>query len=353
MEKVNLKLGITLGGRELYYPLDGRSDNRSILFMGRSGCGKSTAISLFEKQLTTYGKKVIEVDFSDSTVVNDLGDCSRVIDIKNASDFSPLARHYNVYGFPESDVDFAQRIANLITPTSSRSEMKQQSILYRAIKDIASRKDIITFSDICRRLREEKQPPEAVLIKLGYFEDAKVFSTSMDTGSDWMKIFMHPKPIQVLSLSGFPRLYRKIIAELLLSDLENFLVRSGPGKFDFVLVLDECQNLHLSLGMPTAFFLSQGRKYGCGTWLATQSPGYFKREELAQLYQPALTLNFETNDDERSKICRKLETNDNKRGKLFAMFQKIQRGQFIASGHFIKMDGTLSDYGHLIVSNVL
>ena len=53
--------------------------------------------------------------------------------------------------------------------------------------------------------------------------------------------------------------------------------------------------------------------------------------------------------EESMKICRKLEDSERERRKLFTMFKALKRGQCVASGQFLKNDGTLSNYGHLLV----
>ena len=97
--------------------------------------------------------------------------------------------------------------------------------------------------------------------------------------------------------------------------------------------------------MPTSFFLSQGRKYGCGVWLATQSPGCFNRSELALLYQSALILNFRPSMDERLKICKKLAFNEKECHRLLSISETLCKGEYLASGRFVRKDGTLSNYG--------
>ncbi len=348
----NCKVSLGMSANtEIRYAFDSRSENNHMLLLGISGSGKSTQLECMESDVINFGKKIIEFDFSDSSFAKaSLAKQSRTINIRNDSSISPLIKRCNVYGQLEDTVDFSKRITDLLSG-ALRFKALQQSLLYDAIKQASTGCNQITFSDILDWLSlSDSTSAISIRMKLQYFADIKIFEGREANG--WQKLFQHPKPIQILSLSGFRSDERKVIAELLLDDLRSYLVEYGPGQNDFILVLDECQNLRLTSGMPTSFFLSQGRKYGCGVWLATQSPQYFKRDELAQLYQPALILNFQPNAEERSKICRKLAKDEKERKRLLEMFEQLGRGQFVASGRFLKKSGILSNRTHLLIDNL-
>lgn len=348
-EECEVFLGNSIDVR-VRYAFDSRSGNNHALILGISGSGKSTQLESMESDVINHGKKVIELDFSDSSCSKTfLAAQTHSIDVRSNSVVSPLAKRSNVYGQPEDSIDFSKRVTDLLSGALC-FKSRQRSLLYEAVKMAAEGCDHITFLDILEWLSLSDTSAASVSTKLQYLADVNIFGNHTTGG--WQKLFQHPKPIQVLSLSGFPPAERKVVAELLLDDLHNFLTECGPGRNDFILVLDECQNLRLTSDMPTAFLLSQGRKYGCGVWLATQSPDYFKRDELAQLYQPALVLNFQPNVVERQKICRRLAKNEKEKAALLDMFEQLGRGQFVASGHFIKTSGALSEYGHLLVDNV-
>lgn len=337
---------------EIRYAFDSRSENNHMLLLGISGSGKSTQVEYMEADIIKCGKKVIEFDFSDSSFAkNSLAAQSRIVNVRDDSSISPLVKRCNAYGLTEKAVDFSKRITDVISGALN-FKPRQQAVLYGTIKEVAEQYDQLSFKDILAWLAlNNDSSAESICTKLQYLADINIFGNYKTGG--WRELFQHQKPIQILSLSGFPPMERKIIAELLLEDLHNYLVECGPGQNDLILILDECQNLRLTSNMPTAFFLSQGRKYGCGVWLATQSPDYFKRDELVQLYQPALVLNFQPNVDERSKICRKLAKTEKERLKLLSMFEQLERGQFVASGRFLTTRGALSKYAHLLISNVL
>lgn len=334
---------------EVRYAFDERSENCHMTMFGISGCGKSTELERLEKQVVEQGKRVVELDFSDSSYAKtSLVAKSRIIDVKESGMISLLARRYNVYGQPEGSVDFAKRIADIFSGVF-RLTSKQKGILYKAVGQAVEEHDNISFSDIFKCLQVDDASAESIRIKLQYLADIDLYRG--DSKSGWHKLFEHEKAIQVLDLSGFPVEERKVIAELLLDDLRNYLTECGPGQNDFILVLDECQNLRLAQNMPTAFFMAQGRKYGCGVWLATQSSSYFKKNELVLLYQSSLILNFLPNSDEQVKISKKMAKNEKECRQILTKLQQLQRGEFIASGRFIKTDGGISDYGHIKVSN--
>lgn len=194
----------------------------------------------------------------------------------------------------------------------------------------------------------EEQTAHNLKSKLDYLADKCVFE---DGQSGWKEIFNNAKPIQVLSLSGFSVGERKIVTEMLLEDLKNYMTECGIGNNDFFLVLDECQELSFNKDMPVSFFMSEGRKYGCGVWLATQSPGFFKYDELASILQAGLVINFRPNENERKNIIKKITSSDKEYNRLLDLSQELGCGQFIATGAFIRKDGSLSQRASLIVDS--
>lgn len=60
------------------------------------------------------------------------------------------------------------------------------------------------------------------------------------------------------------------MAELLLLDLWAHMQVSGTAEHPFIVSVDEFQKLRFSADAPASLLLTEGRKYGCGFWLATQ-----------------------------------------------------------------------------------
>lgn len=344
MEEYTLNLGYS-EGRKVPYMFSNNRGNKHLIAFGMSGYGKSTFLSMLEKQLIPYDVKILEIDYSDSSKNKQMLNAdSHIININRLC--SPFSKRHNVYGIEEKNIDYAYRISDVISG-ALRLTSKQKVILSSATKRAAEQYEQISFKNICLELDNMKNPSALFLkLKLDYLADKDVFQ---DGNNSWKDIFEHKKPIQVLSLSDFPIRERKIIAEILLEDLKNYVIERGIGNNNFFLILDECQELSFNNDMPTTFFMRQGRKYGCGVWLATQSPSFFKRDELALVKQAGLILNFLPNENERKSIVKTITTNDKEYKKFLEKIQELDCGQFIATGAFVRKDGSLSPRSNLVI----
>lgn len=347
--KETITLGKTRDGLFVKYPFDHRSNNRSVLAIGQSGSGKSTALFKMYSQLD---KKVIELDYSNSSL-SEKGPRSKCRRYNFGCNFSisPFVRRCNVYGIPESTIDYCKRITDLTT-RAFQFGIRQKGYFYDAAREILDEQTSLDFCSILEKLQDNRAvAAQAVCQKLRYFADKGFFSNS--SARSWDNIFSNDRNIQSISinLSMYPSDVRKALTEFMLDDLKEYLLQSGAGKHDFILLLDECQTLDFSVDSPTSFFLSQGRKFGCAVWMATQSPLFFKRSQLAQLYQAALTLNFKCSIEEQNAIVRKLANGSPKlTEKLHSMFLDLDRGECVASGRFLKPNGSLTEYTNIVIS---
>lgn len=346
MNKYPVTLGHS-GGIDVPYIFSEHGGNKHLAVFGLSGYGKSTLLTILAQQLISCGAKIIDIDYSDSsTEKRTITEYSRKIDISTNAPCSPFMRRYNVYGVSESVPDYAKRLSDIMSGALKLGS-KQENTLYSIIRNAAMQDKPISFKTICLALNNIKgQSAYSLKIKMNYLADKNVFENECDS---WDEIFQNKKAVQILSLSGFPAKERTFIAEMLLDDLKNYITERGTGNNDFFLILDECQKLSFRQDMPISFFMREGRKYGCGVWLATQSPNFFKRDELASVLQAGLVINFRPNENERKTIIKKLSTNDKEYKKLLELSQGLGCGQFIATGSFIKKNGNLSPRINLVI----
>lgn len=347
MNEYILDLGYS-EGRNVPYMFSNNRGNKHLVIFGMSGYGKTTFFSMLEKQLLAYDIKILEIDYSDSSIKKTiLSEYSRIINISTSTICSPLSRRSNVYGIIEKNVDYAHRISNIVSGALKLS-LNQKDVLYAVVKKISEQYNQISFQNICLELDKMKDKSAFSLkLKLNYLADKDVFGNSGNTS--WKDIFKHKKPIQVLSLSDFPVEERVIIAEMLLDDLKSYLVECGTGNNDFFLILDECQKLNFNKNMPTTFFMNEGRKYGCGVWLAAPKPKRFKHDELASITQTGLVINFLPDEEDQKSIVKTITTNEKEYKKLLEKIQELDCGQFIATGAFVRKDGSLSSRTSLVI----
>ena len=151
--------------------------------------------------------------------------------------------------------------------------------------------------------------------------------------------------VTVLELEGFASSSQKIASEIILWDLLFYTRRNGKEQRPFIIVLDECQHLSFKESSPTRQILTEGRKFGMGAWLATQSLARFSVEEKAYFDQAACKIYFKLSTIEIKSLSVQLRQPEWRK-----RLEELKVRQCVVSGYFPTC-GKLK-YGNVLV-NVL
>lgn len=342
MEDIVIRLGMADGGIDVYYPMCHEQENGHIILLGKSGSGKSVAKEEIKKQLGEYGKIVIEIDYSDSTLWRKNPDNAALyIDVKNDNKIFLFERYYQENGCPELDVDYCSRIAGIISRRCKFREKQKALLIKLSMKCLKKYKEeYVNIQMLINELSESEDSTEiSIFNKLVILSHIKPFNSGDNC---WNWIFNNENKNIVLDLSKFNIEHRALVTELLLENLKQYLQQNKPGKYNFQLILDECKELGCDTGMPLDFLLTQGRKYGCGLLLATQTLLDFDRKTRSKLLQASLILNFNPAFNEVSSVAKMITDKRNSQAKIEQILSELKKGECIATGRFLNELGQVT-----------
>ena len=120
-----------------------------------------------------------------------------------------------------------------------------------------------------------------------------------EDSESWEKIY-HDQDAQchIIQLAGFVKDSARLITEFSLVDLYWYYRSTGHKDDAKVVVLDEIQNLDHRQGSPLGKFLTEGRKFGISSILATQTLSNLDKDERDRLFQANHKLFFKPADTE-------------------------------------------------------
>lgn len=308
MSKHCLHLGRTPSGASLTWDFsDSTCANRHLLVTGTSGSGKSFAIRYLMEQATRQCRVLI---FDLTGEYQKSASC-----FPNAKLLDPSVAPLAVNGFlqtgspssPQRPFCAANTVASLITGCFGLSQ-KQHAILYDAAKRYllqpgsrSSFGDFMSFflSEAPKKKGIPAQPSINVLQPL---VDQQLFAGGQR--QDWL---LRTPGITIYCLAALPGRSQQAVTQLLLSDLLSCIRETGNVDDPFIVIIDEFQRLGFHTESPASILLTEGRKYGCSLWLASQFlMGRFDPEALFCLEQAAIRLRFSPPASELPSLARQL-----------------------------------------------
>lgn len=207
----------------------------------------------------------------------------------------------------EKTSDTAQRVMEIFSQVYHLGK-RQRGLLYHTILYGLESYDVFNIYQLIALLKENRtsrgglNPCAAALLEqLSPLADKNLFLE--DAGFDWPSLLYGKGQLIIFQISYFSIGIQKMITSLLLWDLFYGIQRFGKKENPFIIVLDECRNLQIGTGTPVMRLLTEGRKFGAGIWLATQSKEYFQIEERIGLEQVANRIYFKPPVSEINKIA--------------------------------------------------
>lgn len=284
------------------------------LFLAKSGGGKTYCMALLSAQLIAEGSSIVAIDAAGSPLpeafADFLGARLRIYDASKGDTIpiAPFAIKPVCEDRQRCVNNMAQRIVDIFTKNLELS-MPQQNVLYTACKGCAEMYDELTLEKIYEAVTlffDEKGigvSAKALYAKLTPLVENVKFS-SVDDGA-WNDILYGEATYTVIQLSSLAETHRKLVADILLNDLMDFIAVNGSMDKPFVCVIDEIQVINCSDGSPLSRLLRLSRKLGAGIWMATQS--YPRSSNTVKIYeQAAETLIFPPTESDIKPIITKL-----------------------------------------------
>lgn len=304
MTASRIHLGQTFSGATLTWDFKcSTTANRHLLLTGKSGFGKSYAIHHLLSQ-AAQDHRCFMFDFT--------GECRQRF--PGATIIDPAHAPLTINGFGLSDMssprqqsEAADAVSTLIAD-NWRLSNKQRSLLYTSAKEYLTASggrtsfgDFLSFF-LSRALKEKGVPAQSTINVLQPLADQQLFSCW--SAQDWL---LHTPGITVFDLSSLSARTQQAVTELLLMDLLAQARQIGTVGKPFIVVIDEFQRLRFRAEAPASILLTEGRKYGCSLWLATQFlHDRFDAEAMACLEQAAVRLRFSPPASELPSLAKQL-----------------------------------------------
>lgn len=246
--------------------------NAHVLYIGKSGSGKTYAICRQMEELISVGKRIMILDWSGSYSVSELkkSDFSLPKDSIQIIDLKTQKVRFNVM---TGDADDSDRIASLGENALGIKGDLQKDILQKATAGVNG-EGVHSMAEIQLNLKKQMKRAE----RDKEFELARRISKVMDR---WQKLSKHDcidlwdsdgivpdtEKVVIIQLSSLPLVRRKICMLSVLWILWE-LTEQGKMLFD-TLVMDEIQHVDFTADIPSRM-VRQGRKYGLGLLMSTQ-----------------------------------------------------------------------------------
>lgn len=295
------------------------SDNLHRMYLGGSGCGKSSTMQLHMNDAFHQGISSVIIDTSGSYTAPNihlafadvLGEnLVRRIVYQEGLGIDPLKRHKNSLKVIEKDSDVADRFSDIVAKTlgmgySQRARLYGASMKYYDEGMVPLNSENEYFAKLSYSYGKVKKDFHLLQYCLAeYYDDisrsvldktASLIDKDIFTGKavDWNQILYCEPTVTIFDLSGFSDHIQRLIMEFLLWDFWFYTMSFGAKEKPFIAVFDECQNLNQKKNSPIAKILTEGRKFGWSCWLGTQFLGeQFEPDEIRRLQQAALQLYF-------------------------------------------------------------
>lgn len=328
--------------------------NRHLLISGASGNGKTYLMQCLLFELSKQGISSIVLDYTDSFLLNQLdpvfvealGDRLKQRSVyRDKLPINPFKRYKeDVMGDgqyeEQSDVDVAERVKSIFSAVYDLGPQQENLIYELVLRGLSKYNDSMSLSHLRILLEEEESTTASTtLSKIAPLIDRNPFMTSETI--DWENHLSTNGDVLIIQLKGYTRPVQLLILEFILWDLWYFATMNGNQKKPIPIILDEAQNLDHREGSPSAYMLTEGRKFGISGWYATQSLSTLKNDELIRLQNAATKIYFNPPASELNVITKFISNDRTLRDEWQERLTSLQKGQCIFSGATIQ-EGELS-----------
>ncbi|MEH6626566.1 MAG: ATP-binding protein [Motiliproteus sp.] len=341
-----------------YYGHD-KLPNRHMVIFGSSGSGKTYGIQCLLSELAKSKIHSFVIDYTDGFLPThtETGFKSMASPrdhfIRNGGlAISPFRRQTQILDpsmpvIEESSYDVATRIQSIFSSIYSLGE-QQKAALVRVISFGLDSYEKYTFDQLVNDLRDDSSYGETVANKIEPFVRANAFVDNENVS--WKDLISSPDVgVDVIQLKGYASDIQKIITEFALWDIWDFSQNEGTKNNPMPIVLDEIQNLDHSSDSPIDKMLREGRKFGLGMLLATQTVSQFNSEEKDRLFQAGHKLFFKPASTEIESYAKILSnaTGENRKSWVERL-SKLEKGQCWSLGSNVKSNGKFIEEAILV-----
>ncbi len=335
--------------------------NRHLAIFGSSGRGKTYCIQALLIELERCRCNSIIIDYTsgfleeqlENEFINAVKPNSHIV-ASSPLAISPFRRQVtkvNGAEIIESDYIVASRIASAFKKIFSSTGEQQLALLSATIEEgIRDNSESFDFANLYDLLNSKGKVGESIANKIASFIKSNIFASTM---SDIWSEYIHSNHIRnnIIQLATIPSSISTVAIEFILWDLYAYASSFGNKNQPIPIVLDEVQNLDLSLYSPLGKMLTEGRKYGLSLILATQTLSAFAKDDQDRLFLAAHKLFFapaETELNTYAKILEQVVPGSNRKDWASQLIN-LQKGQCISVGMHKERNGEYK-YGAIVIN---
>ena len=279
--------------------------NNSVLITGASGSGKTCRMQQIELKAAQSEAMVIVLDTSYSHVSDQIYAPIRTEYEKSANRLSVLDYGINLHlfdKFSSSDANQTKQI-NYITQiiaSSAKLKSRQIQILRKAIASAYARytEGMNEFQLIGESLESLGTDGENLYDNLWHLFQSEILQNANYT--------LEKGKINIIDLNDINNITQKIMIELILRNLWN-TKGNDDANTEYIICLDECQNLYLGQDSIICQLLREGRKFHISLLLATQSLIPFSTGLRSMLEQTGTKLYFRPSQTDLRNIAQSIK----------------------------------------------
>lgn len=307
-----LLLGSDSRGQDIFWEYgDPDLENRHLLIFGGSGSGKTYAIQCLLLEMTKQHQHTAIIDYTDGFLPSHLDPAfvRRAAPVTHVlvrqpfpiNPFQRLTRDEPGIGeLPEQPHNVASRVSDVFCSVYDVGDV-QRAALAKQIELGLIKGGKFGLEELLEALEGDPTAPPTLALKIAELVKQKPFSN--EQGSGWQQIFEGSSPSHILQLTNLSKEVQRLIAEFALWDFFAYATRFGSKDRPLPVVLDEMQNLDHRSDRAIEKLLREGRKFGVGMILATQTISNFNKEQRSRLFQCAQKLFFKPAETERREFA--------------------------------------------------
>lgn len=338
-----LLLGTDNRGQKVHWEYgDAELENRHLLIFGGSGSGKTYAIQCLLLEMIKQNQHAAIIDYTDGFLPSKLDQTfvqraqpqTHVL-VQQPFPINPFQRlereEPGIGLLQEQSHNVASRVADVFSSVYTIGEV-QRAALARHVEQGLSTNSQFGLEELLQALETDSSAPPTLAIKIAEFVKQRPFS--LDAGSGWKQIFQGALPAHILQLVNISKDMQRLITEFALWDFFAYATRNGNKDTPLPVVLDEVQNLDHRSDRAIDKLLREGRKFGVGMILATQTISQFDREQRSRLFQCTEKLFFKPVDTELKEFAQILAelSTSRSRDEWVMELSKLNKGECWAIG---------------------
>lgn len=338
VERILLGVDSRSPSQKIYWEFgDPELENRHMLIFGGSGSGKTYAIQCLLLELAKQGQHAAIIDYTDGFLPSHLDEVfvkcvapTTHVLVQNPFPINPFQRlsreEPGIGTLLDQPHNVASRVSDVFCSVYDVGDVQRAALAKHINEGLTSGLDF-GLEELLTSLSNDNDAPPTLALKIAELVQQRPFANSSESG--WSQLFEGPVLVHILQLTNLSKDIQRLIAEFALWDFFAYATRNGGKSKPLPIVLDEMQNLDHRSDRALDKLLREGRKFGVGMVLATQTISNFNKEQRSRLFQSGHKLFFKPAETERREFAQILVdvAGGRSRDEWIAELSKLGKGE--------------------------